>query len=944
MEPLIITKVRLRDFLSHRDTEVEFIKGVNVLIGPNGAGKSSVLEAIYFALTGRGWRTPHPKQRASLKREGAQTAEVVLEFEMGGRKYVVHRFIEGNRRDIIRVDGKVVAQGSDSVSDYISTALGLTHEQIRSIVLIPQGGITRLFTQLGAAKRKETIDKLLGLHTYHEVGEAIKEVAFTADIGGVPKTFRPRKRELMREARKLAESLSEKQAILKEQIEGIKKEIGEVRARLKEIEGRAAELEKAAARYEEVEDALSKARAEKEALEARIRDAEAEAERLRQAVEEAEEELSRLEEEAGRLESRARLAGLRGAVEELGRLIERVSSLEERLRASRTYLGEVERKLKRIRELEEALPAQPEELRESLRRVEALVEGLTEERASLMTKIGRVRERAISVKEEIERGEEGLREAAAAVAEAVGEAPPAEELIEAVEALLKEFSEKGARIEEEINTVSERVGALRSGIEDSRRKLALIERAEEPRCPLCGSPLTPEHRERIVRELREGIAKAEEELRNLERRLEELRRAREELRRRASLVTPDLLKTVRYLIQRNAELREELVRLREEERLASEKLARVEEELRKAEAEEERLRRAVSTAELLEELRKGFDELEYERLKAEVKGVEEELARARERAETLVSEVVAKAGLRAADPAKVYAEARELVEGAEEAARKLAEVRARAEEVRARLAQARKDLAAREASAKALREGLEELARRVEALSKELEEVRRAREELERLRGEEAALKERLSSLEERLSSLTEELEKLRKAVEEAKKAFRAAYVASWLAEHIYSRDGLPKKVRPKILRLLETYIQRNVDKFNLGFQDIRIDEDYEISLVPVNNPRVRRLMRSLSGGEQVSLSMAALLAMFNVVSGSRVGFMALDEPTEYLDEERQRALVELFRMFQGGKILPQLIIVTHDESIKEVADRIYLVEKVDGVSRVRLVEPGEWE
>lgn len=944
MEPLMIRRVRLRDFLSHADTEVEFSKGVNVLIGPNGAGKTGILEAIYFALTRRGWRTSGQRRVTALIREGRSSAEVTLEFEMGGRRYVVRRFIGGNRQDIIAEDGKPVAQGAAPVTEYIGHLLGLTIDQLDKIVLIPQGGITRLFTQLRAAQRKEAVDKLLGLHIYQEVGNTIKEVPITAEVAGVPRTFYPRRpSNLVKEARRIRESLEIRQEQVRKALEEVRRELGEVRARLATLRERLRELEKAARRYEEIDEELRRARAERGAMEARLRDAEAEARRLREELARAEAEIGALTKEAEELETRARAATLKPLVEELGKLIERESLLAERARAVREHLRGLEEKMRRIRELEAEVPGPLDELRDRLGALLAEKERLSDRRIYLLSTIARIRERAGTLKEVINSSEAQLREAAEAASRASGTGVGVEEVEEVIESLLKEIGEELGRVEKEITELSMRAGALRSGIEENKRKLNLIKHSDSPKCPLCGRPLTPEHRERIVRELEEETRSMSEELAAIEARLAELERLREELKEKAAVITPDLLRTVKELRRQAAAAEEELGRLRGEEAGASRELEALEERLRRMSEEEERLRGAVRKAEILEELRQGFSSEEYERIREEAREVEERVREAGDRIASLAREIAREAELRVTEPRPVYEAAAALVEGAEEAGRRLAEVRARLDEVRSRAEQLRAEAIAREELAEELRQGIASLAERVKALEEELAAAKAAKEELERLRGEEAALSERLASLEEKERSLLQEAEELRRSVEELRRAFRVAYVASWLAENMYSRDGLPKKMRPKILRLLEAHVEKLVDSFNLGFQDVRIDEDYEVTLAPIDNPRVRRPIAALSGGEQVSVSMAVLLAMFYAVSGSRIGFMALDEPTEYLDEERQRALVELFRKFQGGKILPQLIVVTHDESIKEVADRLYLVEKVNGVSRVTQVEPGEW-
>jgi DNA replication and repair protein RecF len=54
---VLVTAVEARPLRSLNDVRVEFGEGVAGLIGPNGAGKTNLLEALYFALTGRSFRT-----------------------------------------------------------------------------------------------------------------------------------------------------------------------------------------------------------------------------------------------------------------------------------------------------------------------------------------------------------------------------------------------------------------------------------------------------------------------------------------------------------------------------------------------------------------------------------------------------------------------------------------------------------------------------------------------------------------------------------------------------------------------------------------------------------------------------------------------------------------------------------------------------------------------
>lgn len=64
-----------------------------------------------------------------------------------------------------------------------------------------------------------------------------------------------------------------------------------------------------------------------------------------------------------------------------------------------------------------------------------------------------------------------------------------------------------------------------------------------------------------------------------------------------------------------------------------------------------------------------------------------------------------------------------------------------------------------------------------------------------------------------------------------------------------------------------------------------------------------------------------------------------MDEPTTHLDEERRRELVNILNSFfrEGGRIIPQMIVITHHHEVEDVADVIYNVSKKGGLSTVEL-------
>ncbi|MEO0213723.1 MAG: AAA family ATPase, partial [candidate division WOR-3 bacterium] len=78
---MIISSLRLRDFLVHEDSEIEFKEGLNVITGENGSGKSSIIQAIYYALFGKSLYYDNVKQ---FLRFNKNDFYVKLEFNTNG--------------------------------------------------------------------------------------------------------------------------------------------------------------------------------------------------------------------------------------------------------------------------------------------------------------------------------------------------------------------------------------------------------------------------------------------------------------------------------------------------------------------------------------------------------------------------------------------------------------------------------------------------------------------------------------------------------------------------------------------------------------------------------------------------------------------------------------------------------------------------------------------
>ncbi len=129
----MITRVKMKDWKSHRDTDIHLGDGTNVLVGMMGSGKSSVLDAIAYALFG----TLPAVQARRIKLEDLITsrpsplgrAEVEVSFiAPDGNEYTVKRVIE-------RGSGTTLSELRKATGEVIeSPSSGRVNELIRSLL------------------------------------------------------------------------------------------------------------------------------------------------------------------------------------------------------------------------------------------------------------------------------------------------------------------------------------------------------------------------------------------------------------------------------------------------------------------------------------------------------------------------------------------------------------------------------------------------------------------------------------------------------------------------------------------------------------------------------------------------------------------------------------------------------------------------------------------
>lgn len=93
-----LTQLELHNFRNHTATTLKLASGVNLLVGPNAQGKTNLLEAIYLACVGRGWRTSRDNEMIQFGQENALvkvraqkqfgTVDIAIKLGLGYKKSI----------------------------------------------------------------------------------------------------------------------------------------------------------------------------------------------------------------------------------------------------------------------------------------------------------------------------------------------------------------------------------------------------------------------------------------------------------------------------------------------------------------------------------------------------------------------------------------------------------------------------------------------------------------------------------------------------------------------------------------------------------------------------------------------------------------------------------------------------------------------------------------
>ncbi len=204
-------------------------------------------------------------------------------------------------------------------------------------------------------------------------------------------------------------------------------------------------------------------------------------------------------------------------------------------------------------------------------------------------------------------------------------------------------------------------------------------------------------------------------------------------------------------------------------------------------------------------------------------------------------------------------------------------------------------------------------------------------EETEKQAGEKEQLQERLSGIQTEIKLLKHELEenrKKQKQTEEINSRLNLLNKKCELAKKFRENlSSMGRFVAARLMQAIETAATDNFRKITGRAEQIRWinneKESYSIFLTAGQDIEKQKRFEMLSGGEQVAVALSVRAAMASALT--RANFAIFDEPTINLDSEKKIALAESLK--EMLKNLNQAIIVTHDETFTEMAQKIICLD-----------------
>ena len=204
---MIIKKVQLENYRSHSNTTVEFTKGVNLILGKNGRGKTSILEAISTVMFNTKDRTGKETGKSYIK-FGEKSSKVDIDFIANdGREYNLKTEFFKTKPKKQTLKDMIGSEYDEDIQEKLEELCGIKkgfEETYENIVIAKQNEFINIF-KAKPKDREEIFNKIFNTQIYKEMYDSFLKEAVDK--------YKEKVKDLDKEITFLKENMEDKEQI-----------------------------------------------------------------------------------------------------------------------------------------------------------------------------------------------------------------------------------------------------------------------------------------------------------------------------------------------------------------------------------------------------------------------------------------------------------------------------------------------------------------------------------------------------------------------------------------------------------------------------------------------------------------------------------------------------------------------------------------------------------